>query len=160
MRQVLTGVSSQTRELLTRANWLSPKGITCSISNWVAQLLPKELRVNPRTILSVPQYLRFIACHGATRTDACKIGQVSFLVADSKAYVLYLKEAKEAQLLQGVLTSLYMSKPASALRTAIMLGLELPYIEEGVISCTRTEPFTQDELYALYLKGRKVIYEQ
>jgi len=77
-----------------------------------------------------------------------KVGQVS---VDWPAFRtnLQLESKGEVALFNAAAERWWLSIPASVLRTAILLGLPLPRIEEGVMSQTREEPFTEGELIAI-----------
>ena len=119
-------------------------GIHCMLPRWLIDLLPVSGFWINKQYISRRELLWAAAINGAQRGAEAVVGQVSF----ESGFLVNVKfrSEREIELIRNFAQALYLSKPASVLRTAIMLGLRLPRVEEGVMSQIRTEKFTHREL--------------
>ena len=114
------------------------------LPHWLIDLLPTNGFWINKQYISRRDLFWAAAINGAQRGTEAVVGQVSF--EDGFLVNVKFRSEREIELIHNFARALYMSKPASALRTAIMLGLRLPRVEEGVMSQIRVEPFTHHEL--------------
>ena len=150
-------LSTRTREVLRYERWLKREGISCSLPKWVRDLLPKEIAFIDLTI-PLPVFLRAVAMRGTLQEEEVLVGQVSFFEPKTaRPVILHLHQVEEAKRLADFGKALFMTEPASILRTAIMIGLSLPRIKLGVISPTRLKPFTLRELKIFWAEGNDVL---
>jgi hypothetical protein len=126
--------------------WL--KNLTCRLSEWLWNLIPEN--INQR------EFLTAAAICGATRKDL-KWGQVSFEIDNSRCTYLKMPSLVAAKLLVEFGDYMYMTSPASILRTAIMAGLPLPRIHLGVMSQTRYSFFNKDEIQDIFNKAQVIL---
>jgi hypothetical protein len=119
-------------------------GVHCMLPRWLVNLLPTSGFWIGKEYISRRDLFWAAAINGAQRGIEAVVGQVSF----ENGFLINVKfrSEREIELIHNFARSLYMSKPASVLRTAIMLGLRLPRVEEGIMSQIRTELFTHREL--------------
>ena len=131
---------SKTQRILQYRDWLEAPGLSCSLARWLIDLFPKP-QLRPFRDL-----LRDAAIAGTARRDI-RMGQVSFYQPETaRPHVVLFHTLQEVELLMEFGAACWLSVPASILRTAIMCGLPLPRVEHGVMSPTRTEQFTHQEL--------------
>ena len=131
-----------------RAAGLLNRSVSTMLPKWVVDLLPpahESWQLPDGRCVSRRQFLAACAYHGCKRRREALIGQVSVLI-DSMELCCVKVDLRLARALYQLAQELYMSVPASILRTAIMLGLPLPRVEEGVMSCTRITPLTEREI--------------
>ncbi len=117
------------------------------LSEWLINLFPAGLfRHNT---------LRSAAIVGALRGGEVTLGQMSCY---GTAYLtdIYFYSRKEAELIEGFARKARLSKFSTIIRTAIMLGLPLKEVEKGVISPTREEQFTEEELAHIIAEAKKI----
>lgn len=134
-----------------RSIFLKRGGIHCMLPEWLVSLLPASgIWIGPQYI-SRREFLWAAAIVGAQRAEEALIGQVSF--EGGHLVNVCFRSQREAELMESFAKSLYLTVPATILRTAIMLGLHLPGVEIGVISQVRTEKFTEKELQSIWAKA-------
>jgi len=132
-------------------------GVHCMLPHWLITLLPTTGFWVDKQYISRRDLFWAAAINGAQRGKEAVVGQVSF--EDGFLVNVKFRSEREIELIHNFAQSLYMSKPASVLRTAIMLGLRLPRVEEGVISQIRTEKFTHRELRDLWTSAVRWLNE-
>lgn len=120
--------------------------LTCTLPGWVANLLPEPpLR---------DKLLRAAAIRGTKRDKKdILLGQGAFETEGSIIVVLKFDSLEQLYGLLELGNWLLLTYPATILRTAIMLGLNLPHVEKGVVTCTRTEPLTKEEIENILMEG-------
>ena len=126
-------------------------GIHCMLPHWLISLLPTNGFWVDKQYISRRDLFWAAAINGAQRGAEAVVGQVSF--EDGFLVNVKFRSKREIELMHNFARSLYLSKPASVLRTAIMLGLKLPRVEEGVMSQIRAEKLTHAELREIWLSA-------
>jgi len=124
--------------------FLKKGGIHCMLPFWLIKMLPVSGIWVGKEYVSRRDLLWAAAIIGAQRGEETVIGQVSFM--DGVLVNVCFRSLKEAHLIDNFAKCLYLSKPASILRTAIMLGFHLPGVERGIMSQIRTKTFSHAEL--------------
>ena len=84
-------------------------------------------------------------------------GQVSCIAKNHTIIKVHFETLEEAYLMASFGWECSMSNRSSILRTAIMLGLKLPRIEEGIMSQTRLHPFTRRERDDIHQQSVNII---
>jgi len=136
------------KEIFNLEKWLQMPGVSTFLPYWVTDLLPEKV-IFSKKIFKKRQLLRMAAICGTSYGEIVRVGQVSF-VQPAKLWSIYFKTPKEARLMANFGHVCFLTKAASILRTAIMIGLGLPRIKDGVMSCTRKEAFTKTELSQMW----------
>lgn len=146
--------------LLSRMEKMFGEVLTFALPDWLIELLPSSVPC------SRSQLLKAAAVVGAARDiDAVRFGQVS-VASPRRSCSLRFNEPKEVWLMENLSDKLHLSEPASIARTAVMLGFQIPGVEEGVISQTRFKPITYNEVGSLLyerqciLYGRKAVHQR
>jgi len=139
--------------------WLKQEGITCSLAKWVVDLLPTHFASETGRVYSKRQILAVAAICGTVMAEKVQLGQVSFYnKPKAEVWSVHFHTLREAKLLEKFGEECYLTKPASILRTAIMMGLRLPRVELGVMSQTRVEVLTTEELENLVTEAGRTTY--
>ncbi len=137
--------------LLTRMQTLFLEPCTCVLPSWLIQLFPE-------VPYSRSQILNAAAVVGAARdTQGIRFGQVS-VASPWQNCAIRFNTPKEVFLLEQLSDKLHLSEPVSILRTAVMLGFKIPGVYEGIISQTRFEPITYNEVGCLLYERQCVLY--
>ncbi len=123
---------------------MKPTQVGTMVPNWVTDILPHDGRDS--------QIIKAACLVGTGLSDRVLIGQVSHMRATAVAFKI--QTPKAAYALSDFARVCCLTVRASILRTAIMIGLELPRVGEGVMSCTRTEKLTEKEIYDLLEKAK------
>ncbi len=129
------------------SNWLTPT-ISTMLSKWVIDLLP--VNAERRRVL-----VKAAALIGTTLGHKVELGQVSHM-ASSSIVAFPIKHLKTAEAFAEFGRESCMTSKASILRTAIMLGLNLPRAEFGVMSQTRDTPFSGSEVLTILAKAKEL----
>ena len=143
---------SKIQELVEAEYWLKKDGVTCSLARWVYDLLPKDGVPFVENLCPLPVFLKRVALLGTLRSMEVRLGQVSiYEPQDTKPVIICFEGRLEATAMHNFGKICYLNVPAAILRTAIMMGLELPLVELGVMSPTRSAPFTLKEMRIMWL---------
>lgn len=140
--------------------WLMNEGTHCFLPKWVIDLLPANGIHFVGENISLKELLWAAALLGSQHGKACLLGQVSVdEIAIGDQITVCFRTFAEADLMNTFADNAHLVLPASILRTAIMIGLQLPHAKEGVISCTRTTPFSAAELQTIFREGLSISQE-
>lgn len=154
MSMLSSRISQKALAVAALSEWLKPPAVSTMIPDWVHMLIPKHWPVE-----GIPLFFKAAALVGTERASVVTAGQVSH---EHKATIVAFKicgpAAAKAIALFG--HECCMVSKASILRTAIMVGLNLPRVENGVMSCTRCTPFTDLERDTIEKHARSLFPEE
>lgn len=146
-------LSPQSRKILALNHWLKPQTVSTMLAKWVHDLLPTD-ELRKRRIIKAA------ALAGTQLGDDVLIGQVSYIQHKAKIVAFGIRTPAAASAFHEFGRECAMVSRASILRTCIMMGLRLPRIEKGVMSQTRKEKLSDQEIFALVEQARERFPEE
>jgi len=125
------------------------------LPEWVSKLIPTDLWDSSRNVRwSHTNLIRACVLAGTLRKDI-KWGQVSFIQKHAKTFSLMFTST-EALAMQAFAKRIHVTEPSNTVRTALMNGMKLPHVEDGVMSCTRENELSYNEWQAILFQASKV----
>ena len=142
------------RDVQRCSHWLGTL-ISTDIPQWVFRLVPRVHYDRSRNkVWDRTSLLREAVFAGTSRVNEMKWPQTSYEQLGA-VMVSFTFAFEEALLLEAFRKEICVTYPGSVLRTAIMLGLQLPLVADGVMSCTRKDLLTYSEIQEmLYIAER------
>ena len=133
----------------------SPGQGTVAVSLWVHKLLPISLKDPRRGLHSRVDLVRAAIIAGTQSPLEIITPQVSFVRTGAVHYG-FAFELQELLALREFQDRIKITSFNSILRTALMLGLQLPYTELGVMSETRSNPISYSEWMNIFYVASRV----